>query len=265
MHVATAGAGQAVLLVHGIPHTWFLWRRVIAHLAERFFVIAPDLRGLGGTERARSGFDVATVAGDLTGLLDVLGIANVAAVGIDLGVQTAFMLSMSSPARVRCVALMEGLVGALPGAESFLSRGAPWWFGFHSVPELPETLIVGHEATYVDYFLTNGTYERRGVAEEAREAFVRAYSGRESIRCLCEHYRAMPESARQIREVTRSRKLDVPTLAIAGGIVGNALAGQLHAVTTNLSTAVMDGAAHIIPEDQPEQLLSTIEPFIASI
>ncbi len=177
MEVATAGAGPGVLLIHGIPHTRFLWRRVIAGLADRYFVIAPDLRGLGGTERARSGFDVATVAGDLAGLLEVLGVASVAAVGIDLGVQTAFMLAMTSPGRVRRMALMEGLVGALPGAESFLSRGAPWWFGFHSVPELPETLIAGHEAAYVDYFLSNGTYGRRGIAREAREAFVRAYSG----------------------------------------------------------------------------------------
>ncbi|MDC0677409.1 alpha/beta fold hydrolase [Sorangium atrum] len=262
MEVAIAGAGPAVLLVHGIPHTWFLWRRVIAALADRYFVIAPDLRGLGGTERARMGFDVTTVAGDLAGLLDVLGVASVAAVGIDLGVQTAFMLAMTSPGRVRCVALMEGLVGTLPGAESFLSRGAPWWFGFHGVPELPETLIAGHEAAYVDYFLAIGTYERRGVAPEAREAFVRAYSGRESIRCMCEHYRAMPESARQIASITSARRLDIPTLAIAGGVIDGALAGQLQGVAPHLATATIDNAAHILPEDQPETLLSLLEPFI---
>jgi pimeloyl-ACP methyl ester carboxylesterase len=264
IEVATAGAGPAVLLVHGIPHTWFVWRRVIAALADRYLVIAPDLRGLGGSERTAAGFDVTSVASDLEGLLDVLGIASAAVVGLDLGVQTAFVLGMTAAARIRRVAVMEGLVGALPGAESFFAKGPPWWFGFHAVPALPETLIVGHEVDYVDYFLANGTYERRGVAADARDRYVRAYTGREAVRCMCEHYRAMAESARQIARLAATRRLDVPVLAIAGGVVGGALAGQLRAVAARLSTAAIERTAHIIPEDQPEALVAQLEPFLAT-
>jgi pimeloyl-ACP methyl ester carboxylesterase len=179
-------------------------------------------------------------------------------------VQTVFMLAMTSPARVRRAAVMEGLVGALPGAEGFLARGAPWWFGFHAVPDLPESLIVGREAAYLDYFFANGTFARRGVAAEAREVFLRAYSGRESIRCMCEHYRAMPASARQIASLTASRRLDIPILAIAGGVVGGALAGQLRAVAPHLTTATLERAAHILPEDQPAELLALLEAFLAA-
>ena len=263
MQVATAGSGPAVLLLHGIPHTGFLWRQAMTALADRYFVVAPDLRGLGGTERATTGYDVKTLAGDLVGLLDALGVDEAAVVGIDLGVQTAFALALTAAERVRGLCVMEGLLGTLPGAESFFARGAPWWFGFHAVFELPETLLVGHEAEYVDFFLANGTYERRGVPTEARDAFVRAYTGRESIRCLCEHYRAMPESARQLAELVKTRRLEMPTFAIAGGIVGEALAGQLRALTNNLQTAQVDRASHILPEERPEEVLALLETFLA--
>lgn len=236
----------------------------MAALSTRYRVIAPDLRGLGGTERAHGGYDVANVANDLPALLDVLAVERASVVGIDLGVQISFMLAMNEPERIERAALMEGLVGALPGAESFLSRGAPWWFGFHSVPGLAETIVQGREAPYLDYFFANGTFERRGVAAEARAAFIRAYSGAESIRCMCEHYRAMPESAAQIAAATRARRLATPTLAISGGVVGDALAGQLRAVTSNLLQASVERTAHIIPEDQPDALLALLEPFVNS-
>lgn len=264
LQVATAGAGPAVLLLHGIPHTWFVWRRVIAALAPHHFVIAPDLRGLGGSDRAAGGFDAVTLAADLDALLDALGVADVATVGLDLGVQTAVVHALRSPGRVRRVAVMEGLLGTLPGAERFLARGAPWWFSFHAIPDLPETLITDREAAYVDYFLHNGTYERRGVAPEARAAFVHAYTGRESIRCLCDHYRAMPDSARQLAALTQARRLDVPTLAIAGGAVGDALAGQLAAIAPQLSTAAIPRAVHILPEEQPDAVIALLAPFLAT-
>jgi pimeloyl-ACP methyl ester carboxylesterase len=47
LHYVTAGAGDPVVLLHGWPQTWFMWRKIIPGLAERYRVLAPDLRGLG--------------------------------------------------------------------------------------------------------------------------------------------------------------------------------------------------------------------------
>ncbi len=55
MHYVTAGAGQPVVLLHGFPQTWFEWRLIMPALAERYCVIAPDLRGLGDTSRPAGG------------------------------------------------------------------------------------------------------------------------------------------------------------------------------------------------------------------
>ncbi|WP_220129709.1 alpha/beta fold hydrolase [Sphingomonas chungangi] len=53
IHVATAGEGPAILLLHGWPHIWRIWEPVMTRLAEHHRVIAPDLRGIGGARKPR--------------------------------------------------------------------------------------------------------------------------------------------------------------------------------------------------------------------
>jgi pimeloyl-ACP methyl ester carboxylesterase len=50
LNYATGGTGPAVVLLHGYPQTWYMWRKVMAALAEQYTVIAPDLRGSGGSD-----------------------------------------------------------------------------------------------------------------------------------------------------------------------------------------------------------------------
>ncbi|TVT23592.1 alpha/beta hydrolase, partial [Amycolatopsis rhizosphaerae] len=175
LSVALAGEGPAVLLLHGFPHTWQLWRRVIPALARHHRVIAPDLRGFGASHRAGDGYDAATLAADAEGLLDALGETTAAVVGIDAGTPPAFLFALRRPERVTRLVLMESLLGTLPGAEEFLAAGPPWWFGFHAVPGLAETVLQGHEAEYIDWFLASGT-RGRGVPAGIRDAFADAYS-----------------------------------------------------------------------------------------
>jgi len=169
LHVAMTGEGPPVVLLHGWPHTWQVWSEVIPELAESHRVIAPDLRGLGDSTRAATGYDVSTLAADVLGLLDALDTSPAAVVGIDAGSPVAFMMAMRSPRRVARLVMMESLLGSLPGAEEFLTGGPPWWFGFHSVPGLAETVLVGHEADYVNWFLEQGT-RGRGAPPTVRDA-----------------------------------------------------------------------------------------------
>ncbi|WP_280407443.1 hypothetical protein [Nocardia brasiliensis] len=83
---------------------------------------------------------------------------------------------MHHPDRVRRLVLTEAMLGRLPGAEDFLRDGPPWWFGFHAVPDLAESVLTGHEGSYIDWFLTTGT-RGRGVPAHLRTAFVNAYTG----------------------------------------------------------------------------------------
>ncbi|MFD7417461.1 alpha/beta fold hydrolase [Kitasatospora purpeofusca] len=263
LNVAIAGDGPAVLLLHGFPHTWRVWSSVMGRLAGRYRVIAPDLRGLGASERAVDGYDAGTLAADAEGLLDALGEPSAAVVGLDAGTAPAVLLALRRPGLVRRLVVMEALLGRLPGAEHVVAGGAPWWFGFHAVPGLAETVLVGNEGPYIDWFLDSGTLGR-GVPEDIRAAFVHAYTGREALRCAFSHYRALPTSARQIEDAVATARLTVPTMAVGSHPVGTGLERQLRPVADDLVGHLLQDCGHIVPLDRPAALLALLAPFLAA-
>jgi pimeloyl-ACP methyl ester carboxylesterase len=261
-NVAVTGAGPAVVLLHGFPHTWQLWSRIIGPLSAHHRVIAPDLRGFGASTRAPDGYDAGTLAADIDGILDELAEPAAALVAIDAGTPAAVLLALHRPDRVRRLVAMEALLGSLPGAEDFLAAGPPWWFGFHAVPGLAETVLLGHEAQYIDWFLTTGT-RGRGVPADIRDAFIDAYTGADALRCAFSYYRALPTSARQITDAAAQSRLTVPTLAIGAHPVGTALERQLRPIADDLTGHLIPDCGHIIPLDQPRKLLTLLLPFLS--
>jgi pimeloyl-ACP methyl ester carboxylesterase len=255
--VTVSGAGPAVLMLHGWPLTSHTWRHVAPLLtAAGYRTIAPDLRGIGGTDRPAAGYDVQTLADDAAALLDALDVRQAFVVGIDLGTPIAWMLAMRHAQRVRGLAVMEGLLGRQPGAERFLGAGAPWWFGFHGVPGLAERLLEGREADYLGWFLA-------ALEPTVRAFYAQAYAGREALRGGFEHYRAMPLSARQIAAAIECRHLAVPTLAVSGGIIGDALWQQLRTHADDLRRQRIEACGHNIPEEQPAALAEALLAFFA--
>ncbi|MBN8228373.1 alpha/beta fold hydrolase [Corallococcus macrosporus] len=256
IHVASAGRGPPLVFLHGFPHTWFVWRNVMRALASEHQVIAPDLRGLGATTRATSGYDLDTLVADVLAVLAARTKEPAVVIGLDLGAPIAFLTAARHPERVKKLVVMEAILGGLAGAESFRP---PWWFAFHAIPDMPEAVISGHEEAYFDHFFAIGT--KRGLSAEARAAFLDAYRGHDALRCAFAHYRAFPENARLLAKVER---LTVPTLAVAGGVVGDALARQIAPLCDHLVTARLPDAAHILPEDQPEALAELLRDFARS-
>ncbi|WP_326667625.1 alpha/beta fold hydrolase [Streptomyces sp. NBC_01257] len=263
LNVAVAGDGPAVLLLHGFPHTWRLWSGIMGRLAGQYRVIAPDLRGFGDSERAVEGYDAGTLADDAEGLLGALGETSAAVVGIDAGVAPAALLALRRPGLVRRLVVMEGLLGRLPGAEHVVGSGAPWWFGFHSVPGLAETVLAGNEGPYLDFFLDSGT-GGRGVPDDIRAAFVHAYTGSEALRCAFSYYRALPTSARQLQDAVATARLTMPTMAVGSHPVGRGLERQLSPIADDLVGHQVQDCGHIIPLDRPDALCALLGPFLSA-
>jgi pimeloyl-ACP methyl ester carboxylesterase len=101
MHMVEAGDGAPLVMLHGWPQHWYLWRGVIPLLAPHRRVICPDLRGFGWTDVPSSGYDRETMARDVLALLDGLGIGRVDLVGHDWGGWIGFLLALRHPDRVR--------------------------------------------------------------------------------------------------------------------------------------------------------------------
>ncbi|MQY06799.1 alpha/beta fold hydrolase [Actinomadura macrotermitis] len=220
-------------------------------------------RGFGASSPAASGYDAGTLAGNAAALLAALGISSAAVVGIDAGAPPAFLLALRSPGLVQRLVVMESLLGRLPGAEDFLASGPPWWFGFHSAaPGLVETVLQGNEAAYIDWFLHTGTLGD-GVSPAVRDAFVRAYTGRQALSRAFSYYRALPESALQIEQATTAARLTMPTMALGARPVGAALERQLRSLADDLTGHLIEDCGHIIPLHRPDALLTLLHPFLA--
>ena len=99
MHVAEAGSGPAVLLLHGFPQHWWEWRAVLPRLAPHCRVVVPDLRGAGWTDAPATGYAAPQLVADLVGLLDALGIETVDLVGHDIGGILSYRFCLAHPER----------------------------------------------------------------------------------------------------------------------------------------------------------------------
>ena len=124
MHVAEAGSGCPLLLLHGFPQHWWEWRKVIPGLAEQFRVICPDLRGAGWTAAPRRGYTRDRLLADVVALLDTLGLDSVHLLTHDYSALVGYQLCLRHPERVR-----HHLSLSIP----------PPYFGF--VPRMPARLV----------------------------------------------------------------------------------------------------------------------------
>jgi pimeloyl-ACP methyl ester carboxylesterase len=106
MHIAEAGEGPLVLLLHGFPESWYSWRHQLTALAQAgYHVVAPDQRGYGQTDRPSQieQYTQLHLTGDIIGLLDALGEQQTVVVGHDWGAFIAWDLALLRPDRVRGV------------------------------------------------------------------------------------------------------------------------------------------------------------------
>jgi pimeloyl-ACP methyl ester carboxylesterase len=270
MHYLEAGAGPPVVLLHGYPETCHEWRYVIPVLARRFWVIAPDLRGLGDTSRPAGGYDKRTVAADVRELLrDHLQLDSIGLAGHDWGGPVAYALARLDPALVSRLAILDVVIPGDGRPGGIAQGGARWHHGFHRTPHLPEALTAGREAAYLSYFYDEYVSTAGAITSADIAEYVRTYAQPGAMRCGFEYYRATDEDARvNAEELARDGKLRIPVLGIAGGAGrgrGPELEASLLRVAENPACHVLPGCGHMVPEERPEQTAALLEAFFAPV
>jgi pimeloyl-ACP methyl ester carboxylesterase len=144
-------AGPAAVLLHGGSSSSATWDRLATVLAAAgHHVIAADLRGHGGTSRARD-YPLSGYSDDIRGLMDTLGIGSVALVGHSLGGYAASVLAQREPDRISRLVLEEP---GIPAPDSESSHGL-------SGPRFLLNALAG--------LATRSGYDRRAVTSAVRQ------------------------------------------------------------------------------------------------
>jgi pimeloyl-ACP methyl ester carboxylesterase len=255
------GQGPAVVLLHGYAQTSHMWRPLMPLLAPSHTVVAPDLRGAGGSARPPAGYDKKTMARDIHGLVRQLGHRRVTVVGHDIGLMVAYAYAAQYPREVERVVLMDAF---LPGVgkwqDVWLLRDL-WHFHFYG--KTPLALVKGRERIYFEHFWNDFAADAtRSIPEADRRVYAAAYARADGMRAGFEFFRAFERDARDFAAFSKT-KLSMPFLVLTGEKAsGTFLIEQARLVATNVSGVVVKGSGHWLMEEATRRVVPAIARFI---
>ncbi len=259
---AIGGQGPAVLLLHGFGQTSRMWRPLMPRLAASHTVIAPDLRGAGGSARPPAGYDKKTMARDMRGLARRLGHQRVMVVGHDIGLMVAYAYAAQYPGEVGKVALLDAfLPGVGDWTHVWLLRDL-WHFHFYG--RTPLALVKGRERIYLEHFWNDfAADERKSVPEADRRAYAAAFARAGGVRAGFEYFKAFEQDAGDFAAFAAT-KLGMPFLVLTGEKAsGTFLIEQARLVATDVTGTVVKGAGHWLMEEATGQVVSALVAFLA--
>ena len=210
LHYVAGGKldGETVVLLAGFPESWYAWRKIMPQLSVDYRIIAPDLPGQGDSDHPASGYDTEALANSIHGLLGQLGIGRHVLVAHDVGAWVAFPYAALFGCELRGLVLMDaGIPGiTLPDALSTAPARAwrTWHFAFHTIPDLPESLITGREREYLDWFLRRKAANPETFADVDLDEYLRVFKKDGGLRAGLAYYpgrcticRAEPNAGRE--------------------------------------------------------------------
>jgi epoxide hydrolase 4 len=224
LHVAEAGEGPVVLLLHGFPDFWYSWRRQIpALVAAGYRVMAPDMRGYAGSESPEGvdAYRMSRLVADVVGLVEASGEERVTLVGHDWGGAVAWATATRRPDVLERLVILN-----CPHLET-LARGlrhprqAPrsLYFLYFQLPGLPERSLRALNARGLRMTLRGAALRRDSFSDEDLRRYVQALTRPGGLRGPINYYRAAARSTvRQSRgtDEDRPRRIDLPVLVLWG-------------------------------------------------
>ncbi len=259
IHYVIGGEGEPLVLVHGFGQNWYMWNRLLPELSKHFTVIAPDLRGVGESDKPAGGYDKKTMATDLHELVKKLGYKSINLAGHDIGLMVAYAYAAQFGTEVKKVAFLDAL---LPGVDPVWSdlSGKLWWFGFFARP-ISGDLVNGKAGEFLTDFWPIVGHINDAFTKEEREEFIRAYSVPGATTGAYHWFGAFPQDAIDNRELMK-QKLKLPVLAMGAEFQSAPfLADHLKLVATNVKEVKIMGAGHWIVQEKTEPVLKGLEDF----
>jgi haloacetate dehalogenase len=273
INYVTGGSGPPLLLLHGYPETHVMWHRLAPKLAERFTVVAADLRGYGDSSKPPDGenhfnHSKRAMAQDQVELMASLGFQKFSVVGHDRGGRVTHRLCLDHPDRVEKAAVLD----IVPTYKLFHSVTKEWatssfhWFFLIQPAPIPETLIGNSVEFWVQSRFTR--LDRLPAAARSKEAlaeYIRCFKIPGTIHATCEDYRAGASIDLDHDEADMDHKIACPLLVIWGARGANERLFDVLATWRERASNVSGKAVpsdHFIAEENPEALLAELKTFL---
>jgi pimeloyl-ACP methyl ester carboxylesterase len=268
LHVVEAGPdeGPPVMLLHGFPELWYGWRNQIGSLAEAGFrVIVPDQRGYNTSDKPAGvqAYRTDTLAADVAGLLDALGLARASVVGHDWGGAVAWWLALARPERVSRLGILNVPHPAvmrrhLTSSPRQMLRS--WYVFFFQVPRLPERFLARDGFARLSRAVRGG---RRGTCTDEDLAVYReAWAQPGALTAMVNWYRAALRSAGA--RLPRLR-VGVETLVLWGArdrFLGSEMAGASAALCDHGRLERFEKATHWLQHDETDAVNDRLVRFL---
>ena len=263
IHYAEAGGGEPLVLQHGWPQHWWMWRNQIPALAKRYRVICPDLRGHGWSEATPRGYEKRELMEDAVALLDALGLERVRYAGHDWGAVVGFLLGMHHPERVERMVVMS-----VP--HPWAGRPDPRRLaGLAHVPILSAPVLgrlaverLGFTRLVLGVGRGRGSFSPQEV--EQYEAAIRE-PGHPGATVQVYRTLALRELPRTVIGRSDVKRLRVPTLLLLGendpSGIGSETGYEDHA--DDMRVVKIPDTSHFIPEEAPDEVLEQMEAHLA--
>lgn len=259
--------GFPVVMIHGWPESSYCWEGLAGFLNPELRIIAPDLRGLGDSERTMdlAAYRKVELAKDMIEVSDALGIGSFFLAGHDWGGIVAQELALLVPDRVKRlvimnIAVLTNPVGTFEARQKIFSTGGiPFWYQyFQQQPKLPEAMIKGNEDVWVRHFFGKSKVDGKAIDE-----YVRCYSIENTPATAASYYRTMQMDAEHWMGLIE-KKFPMPALYIHGKKDSVIIPEFLNHIEDGFESVqvVSVDAAHFLQEEKPEEVAELMNGFL---
>jgi haloacetate dehalogenase len=274
IHGVKGGSGPPMLLLHGFPQSHHIWHRIADQLAQKYSVVAMDLRGYGRSSKPDGGeghvrYGKKAMARDAVTVMEELGHKKFYICAHDRGARVAHRLCVDWPDRVNKAIFLDICPTlAMFGQTnfSFAQSYFHWFFLIQKAP-LPENLITSNSQAWVEGFMGGRHAGLASFAPACLAEYKAGLADPQTVHTMCEDYRASAsidmKEAKQ--DIVEGRHMRCPLKVLWGGHGVIEKCFDAVKAWSNVSTSTVEGnsldCGHYIPEEKPEELLENILQF----